>query len=370
VFINSSIVEGGNSHGNSAKKKSELADSLLHRYMVGREPGVARPTLIFTCKRPKPRRRAMKFVKESDILHGHPKVALAESSTMPMAMGMGYATLLAGPSDSYPAPASRTWIPKKDVSTTTSATGATSLIPAHGKISTPYKTKAIGAAAPNTKTVPSPSRSRSVELPWNEFGTWKYEGQHSLRHRPPVTIYSLGDVVSFLTRPLLPTPPQESVQALVSEVYVDSKNHSTPDTLGDEKGDDVGFEGQEASGPGQLSKSPLSQTNHFTTNKAPLLSSAVGLPFLENQHPELKGMMNRAQGSTEGLKSHSIDHSAMSLSSRSLGIPLSNEALQMKNIGMTGAHTIDCTTLYGMFIFGGRYATIGTSKTPLVSPSF
>lgn len=91
------------------------------RYMVGREPAAAKPTLIFTCKRQKSRRRAMKFVKESEILRGHPKIALSESSSLPEALGEGYATLLASMLDPRPTSASRTWIPKRVTTFTTSA---------------------------------------------------------------------------------------------------------------------------------------------------------------------------------------------------------------------------------------------------------
>ncbi|KUJ20175.1 uncharacterized protein LY89DRAFT_473235 [Mollisia scopiformis] len=86
-------------------------------YMIGREPTTARPTLIFTCERPKPRRRAIKFVKESEILKGRPKIALAESSVVPMAMGRNYLRLLAG-STVYSGPSSTTWIARRNATTT------------------------------------------------------------------------------------------------------------------------------------------------------------------------------------------------------------------------------------------------------------
>lgn len=47
-------------------------------YMIGKDIDTARPTLVFTCQRPKPRRRAIKFIKESEILKDHSKIALAE----------------------------------------------------------------------------------------------------------------------------------------------------------------------------------------------------------------------------------------------------------------------------------------------------
>jgi hypothetical protein len=69
---------------------------LFDMYMVGKSATTAQPTLLFTCQRPKPRRRAIKFVKESGILKGHPKVIFAESSIPPLATGTSYLRLLAG----------------------------------------------------------------------------------------------------------------------------------------------------------------------------------------------------------------------------------------------------------------------------------
>jgi hypothetical protein len=59
---------------------------LFDMYMVGKSAATAQPTLVFTCQRPKPRRRAIKFVKESGILKGHPKILFAESSIPPLAI--------------------------------------------------------------------------------------------------------------------------------------------------------------------------------------------------------------------------------------------------------------------------------------------
>ncbi|KAL2062609.1 hypothetical protein VTL71DRAFT_5681 [Oculimacula yallundae] len=56
-------------------------------YMIGRDRSKARPTLLFSHPRPKPRQRAKQFIKESTILHGHPKIVLAESGDPPMAQG-------------------------------------------------------------------------------------------------------------------------------------------------------------------------------------------------------------------------------------------------------------------------------------------
>ena len=65
-------------------------------YMIGKTPNTAQATLLFTCQRQKPRRRAIKFIKESSILKGKPKIALAESSVVPNATNNNYLRLLAG----------------------------------------------------------------------------------------------------------------------------------------------------------------------------------------------------------------------------------------------------------------------------------
>lgn len=64
-------------------------------YMIGKTPRTAQPTLLFTCQRQKPRRRAIKFMKESSILKGKPNIALAESSVVPTATNNNYLRLLA-----------------------------------------------------------------------------------------------------------------------------------------------------------------------------------------------------------------------------------------------------------------------------------
>ncbi|KAE8441668.1 hypothetical protein EG329_004589 [Mollisiaceae sp. DMI_Dod_QoI] len=62
-------------------------------YMIGKDRSKARPTLLFSHPRPKPRQRAKQFVKESIILQGYPKIVLAESREAPMAQGLvGYRT--------------------------------------------------------------------------------------------------------------------------------------------------------------------------------------------------------------------------------------------------------------------------------------
>ena len=69
---------------------------LFDMYMVGKSATTAQPTLLFTCQRPKPRRRAIKYIRESGILKGHPKILLAESSLPPLASGTSYLRLLSG----------------------------------------------------------------------------------------------------------------------------------------------------------------------------------------------------------------------------------------------------------------------------------
>jgi hypothetical protein len=64
-------------------------------YMVGKTPKVARPTLLFTCQRKNPRRRAIRFVEQSSILKGKPKITLAESAIVPTATNNNYLMLLA-----------------------------------------------------------------------------------------------------------------------------------------------------------------------------------------------------------------------------------------------------------------------------------
>jgi len=99
---------------------------LFDLYMIGKSPATARPTLLFTCRTPKRRKRAIKFVKESGLLKPHPKIALAESAVPPLVMGNGgYVRLLAGPIThsirgqlSYPVPSPATLVPR---TTSTSA---------------------------------------------------------------------------------------------------------------------------------------------------------------------------------------------------------------------------------------------------------
>lgn len=63
-------------------------------YMMGSRPSTARPSLIFSCQSENPRKRALKFIRQSGILKEHPKILLAQSSTCPLASGRGYLRLL------------------------------------------------------------------------------------------------------------------------------------------------------------------------------------------------------------------------------------------------------------------------------------
>jgi hypothetical protein len=56
---------------------------LFGLYMVGRTKAQARPTIVFSCENKIQRQRAMKAVRESAILDGHPGVYLGESSRPP-----------------------------------------------------------------------------------------------------------------------------------------------------------------------------------------------------------------------------------------------------------------------------------------------
>jgi hypothetical protein len=112
-------------------------------YMIGRDLSTARPTLIVTCQRPKPRRRAIKFIKESEFLKGHPKIAIAESSAVPMALGRKYLRLLSGHYFLSSTPSSTTWTPKRD--TTTAPSTSVTALSSHA-ISTAALGGIIGAA--------------------------------------------------------------------------------------------------------------------------------------------------------------------------------------------------------------------------------
>lgn len=56
---------------------------LFDLYMIGRTEAQARPTIVFSCENKIQRQRAMKVVRESAILDGHPGVRLGESSRPP-----------------------------------------------------------------------------------------------------------------------------------------------------------------------------------------------------------------------------------------------------------------------------------------------
>jgi hypothetical protein len=63
-------------------------------YMVGKDPSVATPLLLFVCRNRKERKRAVKYVKESKILKPHPEVRLADCSIPPSLFGKGFLELL------------------------------------------------------------------------------------------------------------------------------------------------------------------------------------------------------------------------------------------------------------------------------------
>jgi hypothetical protein len=79
--------------GNFLSARSEEIDEgepvagylIFRMYMIGKTSSTAKPTLVFTSQRKPPRLRAIRFVKESDILEHHPEIALAHSSQSPMA---------------------------------------------------------------------------------------------------------------------------------------------------------------------------------------------------------------------------------------------------------------------------------------------
>jgi hypothetical protein len=58
---------------------------LFRMYMTGRRKEEANPTLLFSCSREQPRKRAKEVVKESGILREHPAVRLAHSKRLPQA---------------------------------------------------------------------------------------------------------------------------------------------------------------------------------------------------------------------------------------------------------------------------------------------
>ena len=58
---------------------------LFQMYMTGRRSQDANPTLLFSCSREQPRRRAKEVVKDSGILREHPAVRLAHSKRLPQA---------------------------------------------------------------------------------------------------------------------------------------------------------------------------------------------------------------------------------------------------------------------------------------------
>ena len=64
-----------------------IVDPLLFRmYMIGRRKEEANPTLLFSCSRLQPRKRAKEVVKQSRILQDHPAIRLAHSKRPPQAL--------------------------------------------------------------------------------------------------------------------------------------------------------------------------------------------------------------------------------------------------------------------------------------------
>ena len=59
---------------------------LFSMYMTGRRKEEANPTLLFSCTRIQPRKRAKEVVKESGILKDHPAIRLAHSKRPPQAL--------------------------------------------------------------------------------------------------------------------------------------------------------------------------------------------------------------------------------------------------------------------------------------------
>ena len=53
-------------------------------YMIGRDPSQARPTIVFSSENKTQRQRALKVIRESNILDGRPGLRLRDSSTPPM----------------------------------------------------------------------------------------------------------------------------------------------------------------------------------------------------------------------------------------------------------------------------------------------
>lgn len=102
-------------------------------YMIGRDQTTARPAPIFTCRRPKPRRRAIKFIKESEILKGYPKISFDEGSTVPMAMGRNYLRLLSGQYPPSLGLSSRSWKPKRGTTANLRSTPTPAPSPGHSR---------------------------------------------------------------------------------------------------------------------------------------------------------------------------------------------------------------------------------------------
>ncbi|KAH7416641.1 hypothetical protein BKA64DRAFT_636042 [Cadophora sp. MPI-SDFR-AT-0126] len=65
------------------EKESKPCFIMFGLYMIGDDGAHANPTLLLSCERKVPRRKALKLVKESGILSGYPGVRLAESIRPP-----------------------------------------------------------------------------------------------------------------------------------------------------------------------------------------------------------------------------------------------------------------------------------------------
>ncbi|PMD49516.1 uncharacterized protein K444DRAFT_622585 [Hyaloscypha bicolor E] len=75
---------------------------MFNMYMIGKSAATAKPMILFTSQSQSRRRKAIKFVRESDILKNYPKIALAEAAMSPLTGGSRNIQLLAGQNIPYP----------------------------------------------------------------------------------------------------------------------------------------------------------------------------------------------------------------------------------------------------------------------------
>ena len=68
------------------EKESKPCFIMFGLYMIGHDEAHANPTLILSCERKTPRRKALKLVRESGILSSKPGVRLAESTRPPLCL--------------------------------------------------------------------------------------------------------------------------------------------------------------------------------------------------------------------------------------------------------------------------------------------